>query len=515
LQSLTAALATLLVKAQETPFLQKREPFNRVFRRKDYLFHRSIGDETASGDRFSRRQRSASNNGLAVFCPRWKKQRQAPENARLETSIPNRTIFLLNYDSYFCGAELPGLWTHLASSRTATRGKGSLLSLSRDVYHDRITATFRLRPSFGWRLDGGSSQQGERLVATVGTAAPSGENIARPYFAVAKDAFRAFRCARVRRSALHEEGHAMPEQPRLTKPWLVAVWPGMGHVAISAGYYLMSKLHMHLLAEMTAQELFDIDHVDVEDGVIQPGRLPRSRFFVWRDPKQQHDIVVFIGEAQPPLGKYLFCRRLMEYARSIGVERVFTFAAMATQMNLDDPVHVFGTASSKELLTELTKHDADTLEEGRISGLNGVLVAAAMEVKLPAACLLGEMPHIFAQFPFPQASLAVLRTFSKLTGVAIELDELEEQAEAVGQKLAQLLQQMEQNLLHQESGEEEAETLFPEQEGLRAEEHQHIERLFQESKRNRSKAYELKSELDRLGVFSDYEDRFLDLFKPD
>jgi hypothetical protein len=30
---------------------------------------------------------------------------------------------------------------------------------------------------------------------------------------------------------------------------------------------------------------------------------------------------------------------------------------------------------------------------------------------------------------------------------------------------------------------------------------------------DRSKAYELKNELDRLDVFRDYEDRFLDLFK--
>ncbi len=40
-----------------------------------------------------------------------------------------------------------------------------------------------------------------------------------------------------------------------------------------------------------------------------------------------------------------------------------------------------------------------------------------------------------------------------------------------------------------------------------------IERLFEDSTNDRSKAFELKQELDRLGVFKDYEDRFLDLFK--
>jgi hypothetical protein len=37
--------------------------------------------------------------------------------------------------------------------------------------------------------------------------------------------------------------------------------------------------------------------------------------------------------------------------------------------------------------------------------------------------------------------------------------------------------------------------------------------LFNQANQDRSKAFELKQELDRLGVFKDYEDRFLDLFK--
>ena len=42
---------------------------------------------------------------------------------------------------------------------------------------------------------------------------------------------------------------------------------------------------------------------------------------------------------------------------------------------------------------------------------------------------------------------------------------------------------------------------------------QRINRLFTQAAKDRSKAFELKQELDRLGVFKEYEDRFLDLFK--
>jgi len=40
-----------------------------------------------------------------------------------------------------------------------------------------------------------------------------------------------------------------------------------------------------------------------------------------------------------------------------------------------------------------------------------------------------------------------------------------------------------------------------------------IEKLFEESRRDISKASELKVELDKWNVYKEYEDRFLDLFR--
>ena len=133
----------------------------------------------------------------------------------------------------------------------------------------------------------------------------------------------------------------MPKNPELNHPWLVAVWPGMGHVALNAGVYLLAKLGMNLIAEFEANDLFDVDHVEVKEGIIQAGRRPRDRLFVWTDPKEKHDLVVFLGEAQPPIGKFSFCRQLIAHARQLGVERVFTFAAMATQMHPEHSCRIF------------------------------------------------------------------------------------------------------------------------------------------------------------------------------
>jgi proteasome assembly chaperone (PAC2) family protein len=312
----------------------------------------------------------------------------------------------------------------------------------------------------------------------------------------------------------------MAGEIKLNKPWLVAVWPGMGHVAISAGYFLVTNLGMHILAEFSALELFDVEHVEVKGGLIRMGRLPRSRFFVWKDPSDRHDIVVFIGEAQPPKGRYAFCQRLIEFARQLGIERVYTFAAMATPMHPEHASRIFGAATDPESLAELKRLELEVLDDGQIGGLNGVLLGAAAESGLRGACLLGEMPHIFAQLPFPKASLAVLKAFSTIADIQIDLSELSEQAKEVEHKLGELLEKVKEALEEQQqdqenSGDEDVPEFEPApiEEGPSLEDRELVERLFRQARKNRTKAYELKRELDRLGLYREYEDRFLDLFK--
>ena len=247
----------------------------------------------------------------------------------------------------------------------------------------------------------------------------------------------------------------MATQPELRNPRLVAVWPGMGHVGVNAGIYLLSKLEMTLFAEFDTTTLFDTEAVQVKGGLIRPARRPRSRLFLWTDPEQKHDLLVFLGEAQPPLGKYQFCRELLKYARGLGVDRVWTFAAMATPMRPGDSSRVYAAATDEERLSELRQLELELVEDGQIGGLNGVLLGVAAEEGLSGACLLGEMPHIFSQLPFPKASLAVLEVFATQTGLDLDLDELREQADAVEEQLGDLLDQVERQMGNRGGGDED------------------------------------------------------------
>src|SRR5262249_23134561 len=161
----------------------------------------------------------------------------------------------------------------------------------------------------------------------------------------------------------------------------------------NAGIYLLSKLEMTAVAEFESNDLFDVEQVEVKGGIIQPVRRPRNRFFVWTDPDKKHDLLVFLGEAQPPVGRFAFCRQVIQFAKRAGAERVLTFAAMATRMHPEHKSRVFGAATDTEDLEEIKQLDLELLEDGHIGGLNGVLLAAAADAGLRGACLLGEMPH--------------------------------------------------------------------------------------------------------------------------
>lgn len=307
----------------------------------------------------------------------------------------------------------------------------------------------------------------------------------------------------------------IPDDMKLRDPWLVAVWPGMGHVALTAGYYLLAKLGMYLVAELSPRDLFDIEHVEVRDGVIRSARMPRSRLFVWKDPEQKHDLLLFIGEAQPPAGKYAFCRNLIEQAKRSGARRVFTFAAMATPMHPAQEPRVFGVTTDASGLGELRQLELSLLEDGHISGLNGVLLGVAAEEGLQGTGLLGEIPQIFSQFTFPRASLAVLRVFNAIAGLDLDFTELIAQAAAADEQLGNLLLHLQQRLAQQTEppAQEPFRPESSEQGQLSSDDQKRIEHLFREAAQDRARAYELKNELDRLGVYRQYEDRFLDLFR--
>ncbi len=317
----------------------------------------------------------------------------------------------------------------------------------------------------------------------------------------------------------------MTRQDDLHDPWLIAVWPGMGNVALGAGAYLVQKLDGLVSTEISGQDLVEVDSVVVKDGLVSAGR-PNGVIYIWKDPNQKHDLIIYIAASQPATGGYALCRKILDDAVERGVKRVFTFAAMATQLHPGARPRVFAVATHDSVLAPLAALDVELLADGQISGLNGVLLAAAAERGLEGVCLLGEMPFFAINVANPKASAAILEVFARMAGIELDFSQIESQAEAVDERLSQLLERLEREAAQTaqqaeepsfgeefDSGDDQPPQRKRKEQTIDTQTQNRIEDLFDKAHQDRSKAVELKQELDRLGLFKEFEDRFLDLFK--
>lgn len=302
------------------------------------------------------------------------------------------------------------------------------------------------------------------------------------------------------------------------KSWLVAAWPGMGNVGVIAGHVLVNQLGMEPVAALSGEGVFDLEHIEVKDGVVGKPRLPRGVLYQWKDAPVGKGLLVFLAEAQPSAHGLDYARALLKEVAKYDVERIFTFAAMASQMHPSADARIFTAATDASVLDELQAIDVQVLPEGQISGMNGLLLGAAVERGLPGACLLGEIPFYGAGVPNPKTARVLLDMFGALRDLHIDTSELAEQADKVERVLLSMLEQLgEEAAGGDDEDDDDDASDFPAAKsgiaGLDDETQRRIDELFDEARRDRSTVVKLKSELDRLGVFRQYENQFLDLFK--
>ena len=324
--------------------------------------------------------------------------------------------------------------------------------------------------------------------------------------------------------------HVSPQSQ--AQHWLIAAWPGMAGVALAGAAHLIRTLHLQPAGELAPHDHFDVQHVHVKHGLIGKPRLPKNMFFTGQLPRAAGKLTVFIGEAQPAAGADGFAHELLGRAREMGVDRLTTFASFGSQMHPSATPSVFAAGTDQKLIDEAVAVGVKALDEAQIGGLNGVLLGAAMYRGIPGLCLLGEIPFYGAQIQNPKAVKHVLEIFGRISGVSLDTSELDAQTQQVDRVLLEMLanmqqrpdsQQLESAIREFDVGEASDEEITrsaqdePAANDARREPdfaaRERIEGLFASARKDRTQSVALKRELDALGVFAKYEDRFLDLFK--
>ncbi len=302
-------------------------------------------------------------------------------------------------------------------------------------------------------------------------------------------------------------------------PVLIAGWPGMGNVGFGAAAYLRKKLKGSLCARIDVTRYFFPEAVDVENGIGRIPSPPDHNIYLIEDPP----VLIFEGESQAGgEAGMAIADELLDFAQRHGVRTVYTGAAFAVPMSFRDSVEVFGVATGDRLKGSFASYGVKPLAQGRISGLNGLLLGLAGSRNLSAACFLATMPQYAVHTPNPKSSKAIVRVFERILNTAVdmtgidrsiaEVDKLLGEFESrVNAALQAMRQGSQQDIRAGEGAAEDGEQPGPHE----VEPHEamdRIESLFELVQHDRSKAGLLKQQLDRWGLFELYEDRFLDLF---
>ena len=301
-------------------------------------------------------------------------------------------------------------------------------------------------------------------------------------------------------------------------PVLIAGWPGMGNVGIGAADYMRRKLDASVCARMDVSRYFIPDSIEVDKGIGRIPSPPVHNIYLVDDPP----LLVFEGETQVGgQAATAIADELLDFAQQHGVQTVYTGAAFASPVSYREPVKVFGVATNDRLRETFAIHGVQPLVEGRISGLNGLLLGLAGVRDMAAACFLATMPHYAVNTANPKSSKAIIQVFERILNTSVDMAELDQAIVETDNMLGEFESRVNAAL---QALREQAASQSGEQSGseAREQEEEHpephllmdrIEKLFEVVQQDRSQATRLKDELDRWGLYKLYEDRFLDLFQ--
>lgn len=288
-------------------------------------------------------------------------------------------------------------------------------------------------------------------------------------------------------------------------PVMIAGWPGMGNVALGAVDYLRKKMKAVKFAEITVDRLSFLDSVVVRDGMASLPAAPKNTFYYRKNP----DIIIFEGAVQAHgRSGIILLNQALEMASRLNVRRIFTGAAYPIPVSHKEDADIYCAANDKSLRDYIKKMGVHSMDDGQISGLNGLLLGFAGEKGIGAACLLATIPQYAISLPNPKASAAIIRLLSRMLNFDINTAELDDYSKDMDDKMALIEDKVKDVFIEDHV----PEIPVPEKEVPPAV-IEKIEKLFGEARLDRSKAVILKMELDRWDLYKVHEDRFLDLFK--
>jgi proteasome assembly chaperone (PAC2) family protein len=254
-------------------------------------------------------------------------------------------------------------------------------------------------------------------------------------------------------------GLRLYQTPQLETPILVAGWPGIGNIGLTAVDTLRGMLEAEEFGEIEPWEFFYPKRALIRKGILEHLEFPSNKFYFKKT--EGRDLIFFIGEEQPTEGgrmyaegrkAYQMANLVLDVAESFKCRRVYTSGAAVALTHHTIKPRVWAVPNSEILIREIQGYENTILMSdiegrgghGNITGLNGLLLGVAQRRGFEAICLMGEIPVYLQGLPlsYPKASKSVLEVLSHSLQIEISLKKLDELAEKVERRIEEFYQQI-------------------------------------------------------------------------
>ncbi|MGI0090767.1 MAG: proteasome assembly chaperone family protein [Nitrososphaerales archaeon] len=213
------------------------------------------------------------------------------------------------------------------------------------------------------------------------------------------------------------------ERPELKDPIVICGLPGSAFVGKFAVDHLIGELSAKPLAEIYSDG-FPPQIFVKEDGLVS---LMRNDLYYWKNKEGARDLILFTGDSQPTEAEseYLLSENVVDFAMDEHKAReLITLGAYVTGAYTENS-RVFAAATDVSHAKKIEEMGCSMMNEGGITGMNGLLLGIAKLKGMTGYTLLGETSgYVFDA----KASESILTTLGKIIDVRVDPGKLEQRA---------------------------------------------------------------------------------------
>jgi uncharacterized protein (TIGR00162 family) len=158
------------------------------------------------------------------------------------------------------------------------------------------------------------------------------------------------------------------------------------------------------------------------------------------DPLSSKDLILLTGDSQPvvPGSEYVLSEQILDLITKFKISNIYSLASYVTGTFVNDP-KIYGTATNPEMVKSFRSFNISTLDNGNITGMNGLILGLGKLRGIEGICLLGETSGYVID---AKASKNLLEILNNVLGIHINMDEMNKRSKDTEILIKNLEQQM-------------------------------------------------------------------------